>query len=463
MKKIEIGDKLDQFKIISKLHAGAMASIFKVELIDGNTPFPLVMKVPKTSLSDGGENIISFEVEQMIMPNLTGGHVPKFFSASGLGQTPYIVMEHILGQSLEDIIQSKKLNEKEIFDYAALIATAIHSLHLQNVCHLDLKPANIIFTGEKVVLIDFGLSFHAHYPDLLAEEMRKAVGSFAYMAPEQVVGVRGDPRSDIFSLGVILYELATGILPFGNPSTVDGLRKRLWVDPTPPRKLNSLISENLQEVILKCLQVEAEDRYPSMAHLILDLKNFDQIKITDLGKKIKGTNWKTHFWRFLKSAGKEYKPSPLPLKTIQEVPIILVAVPFQDVKEHTLISLRDAVKRSLGIRPGARLTCLRIIPPIDHLKGQNESEIFQNHLLQLQKWSKPIESNLHQISHHVLESTDVAEAILTYAKSNHVSMIILGAATHGLKLQKIIATVPIKVAMEAPCTTILVKEHQAFE
>ena len=86
--------------------------------------------------------------------------------------------------------------------------------------HLDLKPANVLFRDDgSAVLLDFGLSCHAHYPDLLAEQLRKAVGSPAWIAPEQVVGVRGDPRSDIFAIGVMLYQLCTGELPFGEPQT----------------------------------------------------------------------------------------------------------------------------------------------------------------------------------------------------------------------------------------------------
>ena len=141
------------------------------------------------------------------------------------------------------------------------MARAIHALHLQNTCHLDLKPANVIWaSGGHAVLLDYGLSCHAHYPDLLAEELRQAVGSPTWISPEQVVGIRGDARSDIFALGVILYELATGELPFGNPLTKNGLRQRLWMDPTPPRVLNAQLPDFLQEIILKCLEPVADNR-----------------------------------------------------------------------------------------------------------------------------------------------------------------------------------------------------------
>ena len=126
--------------------------------------------------------------------------------------------------------------------------------------HLDLKPTNVVFrpSGE-AVLIDFGLAHHGHYPDLLAEELRIPLGNWVYMAPEQVLGVRCDPRSDIYALGGILYELATGRLPFGQPSTVAELRRRLYRDPVPPRALVPATPAWLQEIILRCLEVDARD------------------------------------------------------------------------------------------------------------------------------------------------------------------------------------------------------------
>ena len=156
------------------------------------------------------------------------------------------------------------------------------------------------------------------------QQLRKAVGSPAWIAPEQVVGVRGDPRSDIFALGVILYEFATGELPFGAPQTAGGMRQRLWMDPVPPRKRRADVPEWLQEIILRCLEPQAENRYPSAAHLALDLANPDQVKITERGKRMAGTGFKTHFKRWLKAAGKHYEPSPAPSKRIDEVPILWV-------------------------------------------------------------------------------------------------------------------------------------------
>jgi serine/threonine protein kinase len=349
----------------------------------------------------------------------------------------------------------------------AAIARAAHSLHQQNTCHLDIKPANVLMhPNGHAVLLDFGLSSHAHYPDLLAEELRKAVGSPAWIAPEQVVGVRGDPRSDIFAIGVMLYELATGELPFGNPQTQAGMRQRLWMDPTPLRRLRDDLPEWFQEVVLRCLEPEAAKRYPSAAHLAFDLEHAEQVKVTKRGKQLEGTPFFTHFKRWLKAAGMHYQPSPLPSQQIDEVPILMVAVPHHEASDATLYSLRQAVARSLGIRPGARLAVVTVISPNQTStteSDKSETSVHRQYLTMLYQWAQPLDLEEHQTSFHVLEASDVANAIVRYAEGNNVSMIVMGAATHGLQMQRFVATVPIKVAMEAPCTVILVKQALPFE
>lgn len=473
MKRLEAGTELDGFRIGACLHAGGMAHIYEVTYADERpAPFDMVMKVPRMTAGDGAENIVGFEVEHQILQVLHGTHVPRFVAAGDLVNMPYLVMEHVQGQTLQQILDAHTHDRTrphvvDIARLGAAIARAAHSLHQQNTCHLDIKPANVLLhPGGHAVLLDFGLSCHAHYPDLLAEEMRKAVGSPAWIAPEQVVGVRGDPRSDIFAIGVMLYELATGELPFGNPQTDGGMRQRLWMDPTPPRRLRDDLPEWLQEVMLRCLEPEAVKRYPSAAHLAFDLENPDQIKVTKRGKQIEGTPFFTHFKRWLKAAGMHYQPSPLPSQQIDEVPILMVAVPNHDVSDATLYSLRQAVARSLGIRPGARLAVVTVISPnlsstSEHDKS--ETTLHRQYRTMLQQWAQPLDLDDHQTSYHVLEASDVANAIVRYAEGNNVSMIVMGAATHGLQMQRFVATVPIKVAMEAPCTVILVKQALPFE
>jgi eukaryotic-like serine/threonine-protein kinase len=469
MKLLEPGTELDGFEVRACLHAGGMAHIYQVKWANGTADpgFPMVMKVPRMTPGDGAENIVSFEVELQILPALTGPHVPRFVAAGDMDRVPWLVMEHIEGNTLDHWLQASP--RPDVADIAALgaaVARAAQSLHQQEAVHLDLKPANVLIRADgSAVLLDFGLSWHAHYPDLLAEELRKAVGSPAWMAPEQVIGMRGDPRSDLFAIGVMLYELATGELPFGSPASAGGLRQRLWMDPKPPRQHRPDLPEWFQEIVLKCLEHEAAQRYPSAAHLAFDLTHPTQVTITERGKKTRGTGFWPHCKRWWRAAGKHYQPSPLPTRQIAEIPIVMVAIPSKEAGDATLFSLREATSRSLGLRPGARLACVTVISPNETSTtddATSETQVHRHHLHLLHQWAKPIDMTGHQASFHVLESSDVALALLRYAQGNHVSIIVMGAATHGLAMQRFVATVPIRVAMEAPCTVVLVKSSSPF-
>ena len=471
MKSLVPNTVIDGFKLGEMRHKGGMALIYDVAYADGRAaPFPMVMKVPRMTAGDGAETIVSFEVEHQMMQALDGPHVPHLVAAGDLSVLPYLVMEYVPGRTLDlwldQVNQGVLLAPETLAQLGAAVAHAAHSLHEQNAVHLDLKPANVIIKGDgTAVLLDFGLSFHAHYPDLLAEETRHAVGSPAYMSPEQVVGVRGDPRSDVFAIGVMLYELATGELPFGAPTSKGGLRQRLWMDPQPPRARRPDLPEWLQEVILRCLEPAAAERYPSAAHLAFDLTHPDQVQVTERGQRLKGTGAGTHIKRWLRAAGAEYQPSPLPARQIAEVPILMVAVPHRDVTDATLYSLREAVGRSLGIRPGARLAVVTVVAPgaaSTTDAGKSETALHRQMLAMLKNWSVGLKLDGHQVSYHVLEDGDPADAIVRYAETNRVGMIVMGAATHGLQLQRFVATVPIKVAMRAPCTVILVKQTMPF-
>ena len=469
MKLLETGSTVDGFTIADCIHAGGMAHIYRVHYADGQPDpgFAMAMKVPRMTAGDGAENIVSFEIECQILQVLQGKHVPRFVAAGDLDRLPYLVMEYVSGQTLEQRMADDPTPDVDhVAQLGAAMARAVHALHQQNTVHLDLKPANVLLRDDgSAVLLDFGLSCHAHYPDLLAEQLRKAVGSPAWIAPEQVVGVRGDPRSDIFAIGVMLYQLCTGELPFGEPQTAAGLRQRLWMDPVPPRKIRSLLPEWLQEVVLRCLEPEAARRYPSAAHLAFDLTHPTQVTITARGRNTSGTGFGTHFKRWIKAAGMQYKPSPMAAQQVEEVPIVMVAVPHQDVTDATLYSLRLAVARALGTRPGARLACVTVIAA-SHTSttddASSETKLQRHHLNRLRQWAQPLDHPGHQTSYHALESGDVAQTLLEYARGNHVSVIVMGAATHGLKTQRFIATVPIKVAMDAPCTVILVKQAVPF-
>lgn len=473
MKKLTPGTEIDGFLVEDCIHAGGMAHIYSVRYAQALRPatapgFPMVMKIPRMTAGDGAENIVSFEMELQILPTLHGPHVPRFVAAGDLIRLPYLVMEHMAGHTLQHWLdQTCAQPITTIAQLGAAMAHAAHSLHQQNCCHLDLKPGNVLIQDSgNAVLLDFGLSSHAHYPDLLAEEMRKAVGSPAWISPEQIVGVRGDLRSDIFAIGVMLYELTTRELPFGSPSTDGGMRQRMWMAPTPPRALRADVPDWLQEIILRCLEPEAAQRYATAAELAFDLANPEQVPITQRGMRLRGISFFGKMRRWVKAAGMEYHPSPLPAQQITEVPILMVAVPHKDVSDVTLYSLRQAVARSLSTRPGARLAVVTVISPSASSatdSSRSETQLHRMHLARLKQWAQGLEVGGHGVSYHVLEASDVAQAIVRYAQGNNVGLLILGAATHGLQMQRLISTVPMRVARDAPCTVILVKQQLPFE
>ena len=231
------GGEIDNFRVIDRLHTGGTAHLFSVEVTKGSDPgFPLVMKVPRVGHDQPTESILGYETEAMILPALQGAHVPRFVAAGDLARVPYLTMEWVQGTGLAAIAATAPLPEARVLTLGAAVADAVHALHLQNAIHHDLKPDNIIIReDETAVLLDFGFAHHAHFPDFLAEEKRFASGSAPYVSPEQLTGSREDPRSDIFALGVVLYELATGELPFGVPDTLNAMKNRLWASPVPPR------------------------------------------------------------------------------------------------------------------------------------------------------------------------------------------------------------------------------------
>ena len=176
------------------------------------------------------------------------------------------------------------------------------------------------------------------------------MGSAPYISPEQVLGVRSDPRSDIFALGAVLYELATGELPFGSPTSPSGLRRRLHEEPVPPRARNPAVPEWLQEVILHCLEPDARRRYASAAQVAFDLTHADQVAVGDRGRRLRRAGLATRFRRWFKAKGMEPAEVVQPSAHLASAPIVLAAVATRHGNEVLFHQQRDVVARLMAGR-----------------------------------------------------------------------------------------------------------------
>ena len=459
----EAGMVIDGFLLQEKVHTSGMATLWRVARVEavGLAHPPLLMKVPILGYNDDPAAVVGFEVEQMLMPKLAGIHVPRFVACGDFTVQPYIVMELIPGNSLRARFDDAPLPPEEVAAIGAKVATALHDLHRQGAIHHDVKPSNIMFRASgEAILIDFGLSRHDKLPDLLAEEFRLPMGTGPYISPEQVLHIRNDPRSDLFAVGVMLYYLATGERPFGNPGSIRGLRRRLYRDPVPPRALNRMVQPWLQEVILRCLEVNPADRYDTAAQLAFDLQHPDQVTLSARANKSNSDGLLAVTKRWIRSIGIEPRLHQSASEQLSQAPIIVAAIDVAQGSEALADTLRLATRRILQTEPGARLACVTVRKTnriaMDAMVDKEGRNLHVKHLVALKHWARPLNIAPDKVTFHVLEAADPAAAIVDYARSNDVDHIVIGSRGSSA-LRRYLGSVSSQVVAQAACTVTVVK------
>jgi eukaryotic-like serine/threonine-protein kinase len=456
---IQPGAVLDGFAIGECVHHGGMATLWTVSHSD--IAVPLLMKVPRVAEGEDPAAIVSFEMEQMILPRLSGPHVPAWFATGDFARQAYVVIERIAGQTLYKRLPDLPLSYEEARVLVGKIATALADLHRQNVVHHDIKPSSIMLRESgQAVLIDYGLSHHNHLPDLLQEEFRVPFGTAPYMAPERLLGVRDDPRSDLFSLGVLLYFFTTGVRPFGETETLRGMRRRLWRDPHPPRWLKTDYPPWLQEVVLRCLEINPAKRYPTASQLAFDLGHPDQVKLTARAERLKRDPLSLVWHRRFNQGVAIPKPKSDMSAQLASSPIVAVALDTAEGSDQMNDALRRTAARILATLPSARLACVNVLKlgriTIDRTLDEQGHNKHVDRLVALKHWAQPLRLDENRLTVHVLEAIDPAGAILEFADVNHVDHIIIGAREHFGVLARL-GSVSSKVAFEAPCTVTVVR------
>jgi eukaryotic-like serine/threonine-protein kinase len=288
MTPVRVGDILDHYRIESVVARSGMASIFKAtDLNDGKT---VAIKIPHPEMEAEPVLFDRFKREAEIGQMLNHPAVMKVYEYHQ-GDRVYMVMEWVDGTLLRHIVRSGTLSEERAIQLTINILGALEHIHSRGVAHRDLKPENIMVDPEDhVKLIDFGIASKSDARRLTFGKLSQVMGTPDYISPEQVKGKRGDGRSDLYSMGIMLYEMLTGKVPFTGDNPFAIMNERVLNNPVPPRAVNPQISPELQEIIYRALEREPTNRYKTAEEFIWDLQHPDQVGVTDDREEL--TNWK---------------------------------------------------------------------------------------------------------------------------------------------------------------------------
>ncbi len=268
------GAHLDGFTIERKIGEGGMAELYLALDTGGRRR---VLKVPRGSLSADPASLVAFENELRLAPYLEDfpyAHMPVSRHSE---RGRYLVMDYIEGVDLWTHLRTHGcLGEAEAVALAKRIVRALAELHRRRIVHLDIKLSNIMLTPQgEVRLIDFGLANHLDLPDHIYESFQEPKGTPAYIAPEQFFGVRDEPRSDLFSVGALLFEMTTSQLPYPDAQTALDVIKRIRRNPVSPRTYRPALSAGFEQIVMTCLENLPDRRFASMDELYAALDRLD--------------------------------------------------------------------------------------------------------------------------------------------------------------------------------------------
>jgi len=265
-----------------------MASIFRgTDTRDGRA---VAIKLPHAEMEADPILFDRFQREEDIGRKLDHPGVVRVLVDENRSRR-YMVLEWVEGRLLRQILnEQKKLPAERAIRITLALCKALEYIHTQGVVHRDLKPENIMIgPNDEVKLIDFGIAANAGSRRLTFAKLTEAMGTPDYISPEQVKGKRGDARSDVYSLGVMFYEMLTGKVPFTGPNPFVIMNERLLNNPIPPREVNPEVTPELQEIIYRALERDPSKRYPNAHEFALDLEHPEKVGVADR-EELK--NWK---------------------------------------------------------------------------------------------------------------------------------------------------------------------------
>jgi len=460
----KLGETIDGFYLKDSLFEGIFNNIYRVTHPDHDQA--LIMKVPSLNIGVPPSAFSAFETEVRILSRLHGVYTPSVIARGDMATCPYIVLENIEFDDLGQAIKRSPVPAEELSKLMIPVCKAVHELHKHNVIHLDIKPGNIRNRENgHVVIIDFGSSHHTHIPDMYEHHLDEAPRTLDYVAPEQLLNIRHESRSDIYALGVIMYQLATGELPFGKANALT-VKKRLYLPPTPPRYYNKNVPPWLQEIILTCLQRRPDNRFATAKQIAYSLAHPNTVKLTRQAKRIKKPDFIAiiHTWlnakrdNYLKTAG--LYPNTRTTRT----PHILVALDLDHTSDDLKKALRTTLWRLANSDKQSFFTVLTVLEKNDLSGTEDFTDIVKNehpthvHLqIALRQWMQALNLPASRVNFQITEG-NVSDEILGYAKHHMLDQIVIGARGSST-LRRFLGSVSCKVAAEAPCTVTVVRSH----
>jgi serine/threonine-protein kinase len=277
LNQLEPGQQLDRYQIVEQLGAGAYAKTYKA--IDTTTGETVVLKLADGNLFADPANFNRYRREAEVAKRLDHPGVQRAVDSGAVRTEPYLVLQYVDGEPLRRRLRGKNpLPIDLVIDWGRQLADTLAYLHSHGIVHRDLKPENVLVTpNNRLVVNDFGTARLAGARRLTWKHLSEALGTPDYMSPEQVQGERGDARSDIYTWGVMMYEMLTGRVPFGGDNSLAVMAGHMQGHPKPIRKLRPDVPPALEAVVLHAMRRYPEHRYSSADAIVQDLDRLDTL------------------------------------------------------------------------------------------------------------------------------------------------------------------------------------------
>ena len=358
-----IGQTLGHYRVLEKIGEGGMGVVYRAH--DERLDRDVALKVlPAGTLADNTARK-RLRREALALGRLNHPHIEAVYDFDTEGEVDFLVMEHVPGPTLADRLLGGALDEPEVLRLGQQLAAALEEAHGLGVAHRDLKPANIKVTPKgQVKVLDFGLAAllrpagDADDPTRSASEAAATGGTVPYMAPEQLRGQAPDARSDIFATGVVLYEMAAGRRPFQGRVTTEITDAILHAAPPPPTRLRPELSRRLEDIVLKCLEKDPENRYQSAKELGVDLRRLTAPSTPPEAMAVAPGRRRPRRWRLVGGIGS----AGVALLVIVGAGVALNVGGWRD--------------RLFGREAAPAIRSLAVVTPFDDLRGDPDNAYF---------------------------------------------------------------------------------------